>query len=401
MKTGTPGFIKERLIQARSARSVPTRHALAGLIGKNASTVSRWEDGSSSPETEALMSLAELLKVRPEFFLRPLSDQENQSVFFRSLASTLKRDIAMQRARMQWLQEVSQVIQHYVDFPSVNIPDIVAGQNYKQFREEDFERIALELRRYWLLGEGPCGNIVEIMERNGFVVASEEMGTSKLDGLCQWSEVEGRPYVLLASDKMSFPRRQMDAAHEIAHAILHRGVSLEQLRLDFKLIEAQAFKLASAFLMPGSSYSAEIRNPSLASLLLLKERWRVSVKAQIKRLQDIGILRDESAARFYKLYSAKGWARGEPLDNHWPLQKPRLLSEALNTIVEAGVRTKADLLSCEFAISAADIEQLTSLPNGWFSREPADIIRLDKLKSREPDRGSRDGLGGMIVKFPH
>ena len=75
------------------------------------------------------------------------------------------------------------------------------------------------------------------MEQVGFVIGSIEMGTVKLDGLCSWSPINGRPHVLLATDKMSFARRQMDAAHEMAHGLLHRAVPQEELTRDLKFIE--------------------------------------------------------------------------------------------------------------------------------------------------------------------
>lgn len=155
------------------------------------------------------------------------------------------------------------------------------------------------------------------MERVGFIIGVIEMGTAKLDGLCSWSPVGQRPHVLLASDKMSFARRQMDAAHEMAHGILHKNVTPEEFEKDLKTIESQAFRLASAFLMPSNTYPIEVRVPSLANLTQQKERWRVSIKAQIKRYADLELIPDEFATHLYKLYSAKGWSRGEPYDNVW------------------------------------------------------------------------------------
>jgi hypothetical protein len=49
-------------------------------------------------------------------------------------------------------------------------------------------------------------------------------------------------------------------------------------------------------------------------LRTLKERWRVSTKAQIKRLATLEIIPPERATDLYKLYSAKGWNREEPFD---------------------------------------------------------------------------------------
>jgi Zn-dependent peptidase ImmA (M78 family) len=222
------------------------------------------------------------------------------------------------------------------------------------------------------------------------------MGTSKLDGLCSWSSVDNRPYVILATDKMSFPRRQMDAAHEMSHAILHKNVTRDELKNDLKYIEAQAFRLASAFLLPSTTYPHEVARPSLAALHLLKERWRVSIKAQIKRLADLEAITQEHAADLYKLYSAKGWSREEPLDHEWGLTEPRLLVDALNLIASSGVRTKADLLAVEFTMSSGDIENLVCLPPGWFSARTGEVVQL----KRETQRlSARQEEPGIIVPF--
>jgi Zn-dependent peptidase ImmA (M78 family) len=395
MRVGTPGFVPARLTEARAARRLASMSALARLLSVNASTVTRWEDGTSAPDADALTALTSALYVRREFFLRPVFDSP-RPMFHRSLASTLVRDIGYQHAQMHWMQEISAALQHYVDFPSIDIPDVLGGTSYRQLRDEDIERIALDLRRHWKLGEGPCTDIVALLERVGVVVSTIEMGTSKLDGLCNWSASDGRPHILLATDKMSFPRRQMDAAHEMAHAVLHRDVTEDELKRNLKPIESQAFRLASAFLLPSTTYPHEVLRPSLAALLALKERWRVSVKAQIKRLADLEIIPADHVIDLYKLYSAKGWNREEPLDREWVVPEPRNMRDALNVIVDSGVRTKSDLLNVEFTMSAGDVENLTSLPPGWFSARTGEVIHLKQDSTR---MGARLETSGMIVPF--
>lgn len=368
--------------------------ALARAMSLNPSTVSRWEDGSSAPDPETLIRLAAFLGVRPEFFYRP-EHISARPMFLRSLSSTLVRDLQYQSAQMRWLQEISHAVEHYVDLPTVDIPEVMAGASYHQLRDEDLERIALDLRRHWRLGDGPSGDMVPLLERFGFIVGVIEMGTVKLDGLCSWSPVDDRPHILLASDKMSFARRQMDAAHEMAHAILHKDVTEEQLKRDLKLIETQAFRLASAFLLPSTTYPVEMRFPSLATMVTAKERWRVSIKAQIKRLADLDVIPGDFATHLYKLYSAKGWSKEEPFDRHWALGEPRVLRDALHLIVDEGVRSKSDLLALEFTIPAGDVENLTGLPPGWFTHEAAPVVRL-KPSSVQSSPGED---GGSVVPF--
>ncbi len=396
MRISTAGFCPQRLTEARAARRIPSMTSLARLMGVNPSTVSRWEEGTSAPDAEALIQLSNELKVRQEYFLRR-SFSDGRPVFFRSLSNTHVRDIDYQRAQMLWLQEISSIIEHYVDLPQVDIPDVLAGASYRQLRDDDIEKIALELRRHWKIGEGPCTDVVSLMERVGFIVSAIEMGTTKLDGLCSWSSIDKRPHILLATDKMSFFRRQMDAAHEMAHGILHKNVTSEEFEKDLKFIEAQAFRLASAFLLPSTTYPVETRTPSLASLVTLKERWHVSIKAQIRRLVDLEVIDPEFSVHLYKLYSAKGWSREEPLDRQWKPVEPRVLKDALHLIVNEGVRSKGDLLGLEFTISAGDVENLTGLPNGWFNHEAADIVQL---KSFNRPASEANGTAGEVVHFP-
>jgi hypothetical protein len=163
------------------------------------------------------------------------------------------------------------------------------------------------------------------------------------------------------------------------------------------MIEQQAFRLGSAVLMPSSTYPHEVRHPSLAMLTSLKERWRVSIKAQIKRLADLEVIPEDHARQLYKLYSAKGWSKGEPLDQHWPVRAPKALRDSLNLIVENGVRGKADLLATEFTISASDVETLCGLPRGWFERDVAEVV---SLKAREDMHQPIDRGAAEIIPFP-
>lgn len=398
MRIGTPGFVPARLTEAREARRIATMSALARRIDVSPTSVSRWEDEGSgqTPDHPTLLRLAGELQVRPEFFLRPTFHSERPT-FLRSLASTLVRDLSYQKTQMHWLQEISYTVGHYVDLPEVDIPDVLQGASYSQLRDEDIEEIALHLRAHWGLGEGPCGDVVALMERIGIVVATIPMNTSKLDGLCSWSPADGRPHVLLATDKMSFPRRQMDAAHELAHAVLHQNVPEEEFEQNLRSIEQQAFRLASAFLMPSSTYPHEVKHPSLAMLTSLKERWRVSIKAQIKRLADLSIIPEDHSRQLYKLYSAKGWSKGEPLDQHWPISSPKVLRDSLSLIVENGVRSKGDLLTTEFVISSSDVENLCSLPRGWFERDAAEVV---SLKAREDMPRPQVAGVSEVIPFP-
>ncbi|WP_367625383.1 helix-turn-helix domain-containing protein [Labrys neptuniae] len=376
------------------ARGITSRKALADMLARAPSTVIRWEDGETAPEGPALEELSKALAVPVDFFLSPRID--GGTTFFRSLVSALKAHRLIQLTRLSWLEDITAVAAHYAFLPEVDLPDFLNGVSYRSLRNEDLETVAQAARDHWGIGLRPIPNIVTLLEQVGVVVASETMETSQLDGLSRWGS-DGRPYVMLATDKQSFARRQFDAAHELGHLLLHRAVSQDELSENFKLIEDQAHRFASALLLPASQFSAEVTNATIWELERLKVRWRVSIKAQIMRLQRLDIIDGEKATRLYKSYSAKGYSGSEPYDDVWPLQEPTLLADVFRAVVEDGGLSKEELRR-DLPLFAHDVESLTGLPSGWLLQEPARVVKLKPAPSPHGDGTS--GKLGEIIPLP-
>ena len=382
MRSGTPGFNAERLTQARDSRAL-TQVALAELINRTSSSISRWEARGQSPEPDALDALARALNVPVAFFLRPTPDHGPAPMFFRSMASTTKSSRRRTQAQLRWAQDISLSLQEWVDLPDVNVPQLDAT-DYRQISREDIERVADECRQAWELGTGPISDVLLVLENAGIVVVKVEVGTVKMDGLSNWSDVDHRPYVLIAKDKATCVRSRMDAAHELAHLVLHRGLEPKALnnRADFKAIEHQAFHFAGAFLMPAQSFSAEVWSPSLNAFLSLKERWKVSVGAMIVRCAKLRMMSEEFERRLWKHFSSRGWRKSEPLDDRLFSEKPRLLNRSVRLLIEEKVRSREALLA-ELRLHGQDVETLCGLKPGYMTAEAADILRLPALKHRK------------------
>jgi len=394
MRNGTPGFRAERLVEARDSRSL-TQVALAELINRTSSSISRWEGGGQSPEPEALEALARALNVPVAFFLRPLPDHGPAPMFFRSMASTTQSVRKRTQARLRWAQDIALSLQEWVDLPEVNVPRLDVT-DHREIRDEDIEHIANECRAAWELGAGPIADVLLVLENAGIVVVKEEVGTVKMDGLSNWSAADDRPYVLIARDKDTCVRSRMDAAHELGHSVLHHSLKPKPLNnsADFKEIERQAFDFAGAFLMPAESFSSEIWSPSLNAFVALKERWKASVGAMIMRCAKLSMLSEEYQRRLWKYYSARGWRKSEPLDNDLVPERPRVLSRSVRLLVEENVRGREALLS-DFRLHGPDVEALCGLPRGYMTTESADVVTLPKLKrSAGPGEG-----GGSVVPF--
>jgi Zn-dependent peptidase ImmA (M78 family) len=394
MRSGTPGFRSERLVEARDSRGL-SQVALAELINRTSSSISRWEGGGQSPEPEALEALARALNVPVAFFLRPLPDHGPAPMFFRSMASTTQSVRKRTQARLRWAQDIALSLQQWVDLPEVNVPRLDVT-DHREIRDEDIERMANECRHLWELGVGPIADVLLVLENAGIVVVKEEVGTVKMDGLSNWSEADNRPYVLIARDKDTCVRSRMDAAHELGHLVLHHSLKPKTLNnsADFKEIERQAFHFAGAFLMPAESFSAEIWSPSLNAFVALKERWKVSTGAMIMRCAKLDMLSEEYHRRLWKYYSARGWRKSEPLDDVLEPEHPRLLSRSIRLLVEEKVRGREALLS-DFRLHGPDVEALCALPRGYMTTEAADVVTLPKLKRSDGSKVS----GGSVVPF--
>lgn len=381
MRYGTPGFQAERLVQARDSRGL-TQVALAELINRTSSSISRWESGSQSPEPEALETLARALNLPVSFFLRPHPEHGASPMFFRSMASTTQALRRRTCGRLHWAEEIALALQEWLDLPVVDVPQLDAA-DYREIGDADIERMATECRERWKLGNGPVADMLLMLENAGVCVVKEEVGSAAMDGLSHWSEADRRPYVLIAADKDTCVRSRLDAAHELGHLVLHRRMRDKTLAdaAAFKEVERQAFLFAGAFLLPAESFAAEVWSPSLNGFLPLKERWKVSLGAMIKRCRTLGIIGDEYEQRLWKHYGARGWRKAEPFDDALSTEAPRVLARSVRLLIDERIRTREQLID-DFRLPASDIESLCGLPRGFMSSAGADAVPLPRLKDR-------------------
>lgn len=396
MRSGVPGFSPQRLVEARAARGL-TQVALADLSGRTSSSISRWEAGDQLPEVDALQAVARGLNLPISFFLNPQADHGPAPMFARSMAAATKSVRSRVEARLRWAQDISLVLQESVDLPEPNVPQFGAT-DFREIRDADIEQMAVECRSAWELGLGPISDLLLAMENAGIVVVKERIGAGTMDGLSNWSAVDGRPYVFLATDKQTCARSRLDAAHELGHLVLHRGLTERALydAAAFKEIERQAFYFAGAFLLPAESFGAEVWSPSLPAFVSLKERWRTSVGAMIMRCSNLEIISDEYKQRLFKHYSAKGWRKHEPLDGEgeMSIEQPRLLSRAIRLLCDERIYTKPELLAA-VRLPANDVESLCGLPAGYMSNDGS--ISSLRLKG---SAGPSSNHNANVIHFP-
>lgn len=379
MPVGSPGFNGNRLREAREARGL-TGIALSEVLGVSRGLISQYEKGDASPSPDKLYALANALGVPVDFFLLPDRQYGTEQVFYRSLAAATKASRSKAEARLYWLGDLIHYLEQYVTFPDPDMPDYspkrpdyltpVAGS--------EIERAAEDTRRAWQLGDGPISNVTWLLENKGMIATRGVLETESIDAFSTW--LGGRPCIFLGADKDSAARSRLDAAHELGHAVLHRNVERSQFAngRGHSIIEREANRFASAFLMPASSFPMDLPAPTLQAMQNAKPRWVVSIGAMIHRLADLEAIPADEQKRLWLARVRRGWYREEPLDDTIPVEQPRALSNALSLVVDQGVKSKEEVLH-ELARRSDDIENLAGLPAGYFGDQPSPIRLRDRV----------------------
>jgi len=394
MRNGIQSFQPGRMLQAREARGL-TQAAIASMTAKSPATISKWEGGSQTPEAAALSSLSRALAVPEEFLLRPLPNYGDSPYFFRSNSNITSEAQSIARRRLEWLNEISISLQDWIDWPIVNIPKLGEG-DHRKLTDGNIESLAGECRRHWAMGNGPIEDVVLLLENAGCICVREALGYDRMDGVSKWFENDHRPYVFLSADKANGVRSRFDAAHELAHLVMHWAVpSIDYSRQPE--LERQAHLFAGAFLLPAETFAAEVSFPSLDGFLAIKPRWKISIAAMIMRCKQLDIIDDAYALRLWKNYSARGWRKGEPLDGSIEFESMRLLPRAVDMVTGSANVSRNSLLD-RLGLGAGDTASLCSLPESYFE-PPATVTNLiPTLKLRNDNSAKNESA--EIISFP-
>ena len=384
MPAGTPGFQGARLREAREARQM-TATGMADLLGITPSAISSYEKGHSSPSPEVLDRIGSQLRLKTEFFLRPEEDQsltDRQTIFERSKASATKATRLRAQHRRKWLRETLQYLTNFVKLPEPNVPDLGEGRNWVATTDEKIELAAQRTRTHWKLGEGPISNVTLLCENNGVIVTTFAMHAKNLDAFSTWDPVDQRPYIVIGKDEQSAFRTRFNVCHELGHLVLHKNVSPPEFadKNHFKVIEAQADRFAAAFLTPATTFSQEIRKPSLDGFRALKPRWKTSIKQMIHRAQDLDIISREEARSLYINYNRRRWNTQEPLDDTENIEEPRLVRRVFEAVIENSIIDRSQITAA-LPFNPDEVEELASLPHGYLDEESAYSWAIRHLES--------------------
>jgi Zn-dependent peptidase ImmA (M78 family)/DNA-binding XRE family transcriptional regulator len=330
-------FNPTRLSIARKRRML-NKKGFAERLGVAQHTVSRWERGNTEePTTENVEAIARALRFPPAFFHGHTLD-EPDTASFRSQTSMSAgiRDAAYAAGSIGFL--ISDWVEHRFNLPRINVPDLHLYEP---------EQASRTLRQEWQLGERPISNMIHLLESRGVRVFSLAENTVKVNAYSLWRA--GKPYVFLNTFKSAESSR-FDAAHELAHLVLHQDGSVSG-----RTAEDQANSFASSFLMPRGDVVANIPDCEyVGKLIKAKARWRVSLAALNYRLHKIGIISDWKYRDFCIEIASRGYNKNEPS----PINRERsVVWEKVLKVLWAEKTTQADIAR-ELSIPADEVSGL-------------------------------------------
>lgn len=367
-----------RIKEARVSRGY-SLNDLAEKLDVSKQLISKYETGLIKIPVENLVKVSELLNFPIEFFYKPKNIvAENSSegiIFFRSLRATSKKTKISLEQNIEFMKEIYSFIQQYIEFPKLDIPEDINVDYKIGINDNYIEEVALKLRNHWQLGCDPINNLANLLLKKGIIITRAELKSQKVDAFSKLTSI-GVPFVILGSDKDSAVRSRMDLAHELGHIILHSHIQQEEFQRNYNIIESEAKRFASAFLLPADEFAKDIYSTKLDSFIYLKQKWKVSIAGIIVRAHSLNILSNDQYSYLFKQISAKRWRIREPLDDIIKFERPNMIKEAIELLIENNILTAEEFLD-SIGMNHKDIENLCFLPNGYFQSM---ISHIDKPK---------------------
>ena len=310
-------FNGEMLSMARDRLSM-TQKELSSRTNISQSIISKSEMGLYSPSPEQIKSFSSALSVTPVFF-------EYQSKSFSTLTPLLyRRRITVAKRELDKAFAIGNITVNQVDkmleicqmFNKVSFPFLDPHEYNPADSIDGAKQIARAIRRFLGISSGPIESMVSILENNGVMIFYHDDFNDKIDGFTIFPTPQF-PYIFVNSNFQG-EKIRMTLAHELGHIVMHR--------YETPTCEEEAWAFASEFLAPETEFLRDISYrhsyTKINSFFQLKYKWKISVKAMVKRLVDLEIITERTARYLYSQLSPYKKAEPYPIE----VEQPRVMN---------------------------------------------------------------------------
>ncbi|MCF7920927.1 MAG: XRE family transcriptional regulator [Candidatus Cloacimonetes bacterium] len=301
--------------------------------------ISKYEHGKAMPDSKKLIKLAKALDVKLEYFFRPVKTEvELPEPAYRKRSAMSKRRLAMIH------ENVKDLIERYLEaenimcgFKSVKLPDD-SIRRVSSF--EDVEHLAENIREIWNLGQDPIESIVDVLEDNLFKVALID-SDENFDGLSCWGN--GEIPIIISRKNCSGDRQRSNLAHELGHLLMDVSKSFDE--------EKAAYRFSASFLVPKAVAIRELgikrKNLNWEELLILKQKYGMSVQQWVYRAKDLGIISESHSKSWFIRFSELDRKKefGTPIAREIPMRMRKLVFQGIAEKIISPSKA-AELLAC-------------------------------------------------------
>ncbi len=303
--------------------------ALGNVVTKQ--SLNKYEQGVMKPDSTLLVKLSNVLNVPVDYFYaEPTVTVELTNPDYRKHSSRISET---QKAAIE--EKSRTLLERYLELE--NLLNLDEKPTYFEFNKEiivpgDAEEAAKRLREEWNLGYDPIPDVIAMLEDKGYKVIEID-APEKFDGL---SADVNELRVIVLNGKLyegNNCRKRFTALHELAHHSLRFPDGMEH-----KVEERLCHVFASAVLYPSEMAEKELHFERFHfyenELILIKERWGISISAIFQIALRLKIITDFVFKNLNISYRSRGYHKdnnepGNYLSQEKPIRFLRLVYFAL------------------------------------------------------------------------
>lgn len=283
-------IVSYRIKNARLLRGM-SQQDVADELEVSKQMVSKYEKGTSIPNSSKLLKLSKLFNLKIDYFFRAFKVEigevnfRKKSTFSKKKQNSLKEQIKINLENYLWIEDSLSI-----DYSFRNII-----QNNKIESIEDVEVAVLKLRKEWDIGTDPVHNIIQLLEDKEIKVVELYDVDEIFDGLATY--VNDKYPVIVVNGNFPVERKRFTLLHELGHLLL----TLPNCEIN----EEENFcnKFASEFLLPKDivihEFGGKRNHITLNELISTQKKYGISIQAIVYKLVDAGILSKERQKQFY------------------------------------------------------------------------------------------------------
>jgi Zn-dependent peptidase ImmA (M78 family)/DNA-binding XRE family transcriptional regulator len=320
----------QRIRQLRLARGLSLEDlsaAMGGMVTKQA--LLKYEQGKARPTPVVLAKLAEALHVKAAH----LWAEPEITVAF---VAFRKKSRLPKKEEQRITNLVSQTLEQRVHLQRLIEPNEATDLPVKRLAVQTLgaaDEAAQEMRRQWKLGVDPISSITGVLENHSIQMLQID-ADEKFDGMAAVAYDEDKHKVAAAVvTRQGVPgdRQRSNLTHELGHLVLDIAPNVDE--------EKAAYRFGTAFLAPAAMIRQELGAQRAfiqpEELLLLKQRFGISVQALLHRLHDLEIITDAYYREWCIDINRLGWKKAEPAQI--PVEHPTWLRRTVLRALSEGI----------------------------------------------------------------